>query len=108
MFYKNTKNWQYVYANTDFLLEKIDTWHNNSEKSSTAKIYIHTACGYLLFTHCLFDSNKNKHNYHSEDSREHATKIINCEKLKMPPLTKEDKKKTHRRFFSKNKIHWKV
>ena len=64
----------------------------------------HVVIYYLL---CLFDSNKNKHNYHLEDSREHATKIINCEKLKMPSLTKEDNK-THRRFFSKNKIHWKV
>ena len=37
----------------EFLLEKIDTCHNNIEKSSTTKVNNkQTASGYSLFTHC--------------------------------------------------------
>ena len=39
-----------IYAETESLLEKIDTCHNNPEKSLTTKN--HTASGYSLFTHC--------------------------------------------------------
>ena len=39
-----------IYVNTVI----IDTFHNNPEKSSTAK-----GCGYSLFNHCSFDSNEN-------------------------------------------------
>ena len=34
------------------LLEKMNTCHNNPEKSSTTKINKHTPSGYSLFTHC--------------------------------------------------------
>ena len=74
--------------------------HNNPEKSSATKINKHTASGYSLFTHCSFDTKKNKLDYYRGkscmkhfclDLREHATKIINYEKKEMIPLTKEGK-----------------
>ena len=47
-----------IYADKESLLEKIDTFHNNPEKSLTTKINTHTASGYSLFTHCSFDVSK--------------------------------------------------
>ena len=41
-----------IYDDLEFLLEKMDTCHNNPEKSSTPKINKHIPSGYLLFTHC--------------------------------------------------------
>ena len=52
-----------IYADTDSLLVKIDACHSNSENSSTSKMNKHTDSGYSLFTHCLFDATKNKHDY---------------------------------------------
>ena len=49
-----------IYADFESLLEKMSTCHNNPEKSSTTKINKHTPSGYSLFTHCSFDSTKNK------------------------------------------------
>ena len=78
-----------IYADLDSLLEKMSTCHNNPEKSSATKIYKHRRSGYSLFTHCSFDLTKNKlecyrGKYYIErfckDLKEHATKIINCEK----------------------------
>ena len=90
------------------MLERIDTCHNNPKKSSTNKINKHITSGYSLFTHCLVDATKNKLNYYNskgcmkkncEDLKEHATKIINCEKKKeMIPLTYEESK-----FYKKQK-----
>ena len=48
-----------IYSNTEALLEKINTYDNDRETSSTTKANKHTACGYSLFTYCSFDSNKN-------------------------------------------------
>ena len=82
------------------LLGKIDTCYNNPEESSTTKINRHTPSGYSIFTHCSFDKSKNKLNYYRgedcmkrlcKDLKEHAMKIINCEKKVMTPLTKEEK-----------------
>ena len=42
----------------------------------------------------LNHSHGKKHDYHSEDLKEHATKLINCEILKMLPLTKEKRQNT--------------
>ena len=73
----------------DSLLEKINTCHNNPKRSSTAKINKHIPFGYSLFTHCSFDTTKNKFDYYKDenciknlcqDLREHATKIIDYEK----------------------------
>ena len=42
------------------LLEKMNTCHNDPKMSSTTKVNKHTPSGYLLFTHCSFDTTKNK------------------------------------------------
>ena len=89
-----------IYADIEPLLEKINTCHNNPEKSSATKINRHTASGYSLFTHCSFDKTKTKLDYYRGkncmknfclDLKEHVTKIINYEKKEMIPLTKEEK-----------------
>ena len=91
-----------IYADLECLLEKIDTCHNNPEKSSTTEISKHALSGYSLFTHCSFDKTKNKLDYYRgndcmekfcKDLREHATKIINHEKTEIiPSMRKEEKK----------------
>ena len=66
-----------------------------------SKIKLHTACGYLLFTHCSFDASKNKLDYYRKkdcakmfckDSRKHAVKIIGCGKNEMVSLTINENK----------------
>ena len=52
-----------IYADLECLLEKMNTRHNNPEKSSTIKINKHTLSGYSLLTHCSFDT-KNKLDYY--------------------------------------------
>ena len=42
------------------LLKELNTCHNNPKKSSKTKMNKHTPSGYPLFTHCLFDAEKNK------------------------------------------------
>ena len=49
-----------IYADLESLLEKMSTYHNNPEKSSTTKINEHTPYGYSLFTQSSFDKTKNK------------------------------------------------
>ena len=94
-----------IYADLESLLEKMHTCHNNPEKSSTTKINKHTPSGYLLFTHCSFDTTKNKLDYYTIkdcmksfclDLRKHATKMINYGKKEMIPLTKEEKDRHHK------------
>ena len=89
-----------VYTDLECLLEKMSTCQNNPNESSTTEIDKHTPSGYSLFTHCSFDKTRNKLDYYRgkdcmkkfcKDLREHATKIINYEKKKMIPLTKEEK-----------------
>ena len=93
-----------IYANLESLLEKMNTCHNNLEKLSTTKINEHTPTGYSLFTHCLFDTTKNKIDYYRgknclknfcQDLREHAVKISNYEQKEMVPLTKKKEEKKH-------------
>ena len=64
----------------------------------TTKINKHTPSAYSLFTHCSFDTIKNKLDYYSSkncmknfclDLKEHATKITDNEKKEMIPLTKK-------------------
>ena len=52
-----------IYENMKRLLEKISSRDNDLTKSFTSKISKHTPSGYSLFTHCLFDINKNKHDF---------------------------------------------
>ena len=70
----------------EFLLERINTCHNNPKNSSTTKITKHLASGYSLFTNCSFDETKNSiYHYRGKecvkifckDLKECATKIIN-------------------------------
>ena len=88
-----------IYADLECLLEKMSTCYNNPNESSTTEINKHTPLGYSLFTYCSFDKTKNKLNYYRgkdcmkkfcKDLKEHATKIINCEKKKMIPLTTKE------------------
>ena len=80
-----------IYADIESLLEKMNTCHNNPEKSSTTKINKYTASDYSLFTHCSFDKTKNRLDYYRGkdcmknfclDLKQHVTKIINYEKKK--------------------------
>ena len=80
-----------IYADLEFILEKINTCHNNPKNSSATKINKHTPSGYSLFTHCSFDVTKNKLRYYRgkdcmrkfcKDLKEHEIKIINYEKKK--------------------------
>ena len=88
---KSTKVPFTIYADLESLLEKMNTCHNNLEKSSTTRINKHTPSGYSLFTHCSFHTTNNKFDYYrgkyymknfSLDLRDYATKIINYEKKK--------------------------
>ena len=81
-------------------MKKISTCISNPNESSTTKINKHTPLGYSIFTSCSFDESKNKLNYYRgrdcmkkscKDLKEHATRIINYEKKKIIPLTKEEK-----------------
>ena len=49
---KSIKSPRIIFADSECLLEKTNTCHNNPEKSSTTKISKHTPSGYSLFTHC--------------------------------------------------------
>ena len=89
-----------VYADLEFLLEKMSTCQNNPNELSTTEINKHTQSGYSIFTHCSFDQTRNKLNHYRgkdcmkkfcKDLREHATKIINYEKKKMIPQTIEER-----------------
>ena len=53
-----------IYADSEYLLEKMSTCYDSPEKSSTSKINKHTPSGYLLFTHCSFDETKSKIDYY--------------------------------------------
>ena len=91
-----------IYSNLECLLKKMSTCHNNPEKSSTTELNKHTPSGYSLFTCCSFDTTKNKLDcYRGKncmkkfclDVKEHVTKIINCGKKEMIPLTKKEEKR---------------
>ena len=53
-----------IYADTESLLEKIDTYHSNPENSSTTKINKHISFYFSLFMHCSFDTTNNKRDYY--------------------------------------------
>ena len=57
-----------IYADLEYLLEKIHSCQNNFEKSYTEKKTKHTPSGYSIFTSSLFDQTKNKLDcYRGED-----------------------------------------
>ena len=53
-----------IYSDFESLLEKMNTFHNNPEKSLSTKLNKHTPSAYSLFTHCSFDTTKNKFDYY--------------------------------------------
>ena len=80
-----------VFADLEYLLEKMYSCQNNPEKSYTEKKTKHAPSGYSLFTNCSFDATKNKlvcyrGKYCMErfckDLREHAIKVIDYVKKK--------------------------
>ena len=94
-----------IYADVESLLEKMSTYHNNTEKSSTIKINEHTPSGYSLFTHCSFDLTKNKLDcYKGKDGIEKFCKR-KCnknnqlwkKKKEMIPLTDEENKSSKKK-----------
>ena len=74
-----------IYVEVESLLEKLSTFHNNPEKSSTTKINKHTPSSYSSFTTCSFDLTSKLDCYRGKDCMENfcsdlntnATKIIN-------------------------------
>ena len=90
-----------IHDDLESLLQKMNNFHNNPEKSSTTKINKHTPSGYSLFTDCSFDFKKRKLDCYIDkdcmekfckDLKDHATKIINYEKKEIIPLTDEENK----------------
>ena len=47
-----------IYADLEYLLEKMNTCINSPNESSTTKINKHTPSGYSIFTSCSFDDSK--------------------------------------------------
>ena len=81
-----------IYADLECLLEKMSTFINNPNESSTTEINKHTPSGYSIFTSCSFDESKNRLNYYRgddcmkkicKDLREHAMKTVNYEKKEL-------------------------
>ena len=73
-----------IYADLNYIIEKIDGCKNNPENSSTTKVSKHILSGFSMSTISSFRSIKNKHDvYRGKDSmktfyeslREHAMKI---------------------------------
>ena len=98
---KSNKMPYIIYADNESFIKKIDGCANNPENSSTTKIGEHIPCRYSISAMRAFDNIKNKHTlYRGEDCmkkfctslREHATNVINFEKKKILPLTKEELK----------------
>ena len=78
-----------IYGDLECLPEKMSTCSNNLEKSSTFKLNKYTSSGFSLFTHCLFDTTKNKLGYYRDEDcmkvfckilKEHAERIMYWEK----------------------------
>ena len=90
-----------LYVDLESIPQNIIGCENDPEKSLTIKVNKHTASGYFLFSHCLFDNTKNKLDYYrgkncmnniSLDLRGHAEKIINYEQAKAIAPTKKERK----------------
>ena len=90
-----------IYADIESLIRKIDGRANNPENSSTTKIGVYIPCRYLMATIQGFDHLEEKHTlYRGSDCmkkffnslRKHTKNIIDFEKRKKLPLTKEELK----------------
>ena len=80
-----------IYGDFECMFEKISTCNNNPEKSPSTKMSKYTPSGFPLFTHCAFDTTKNKLDYHSGKDcmkgfckilKEHAERIMHPKKKK--------------------------
>ena len=87
-----------IYADLEFIIEKIDGCKYNPETSSTTKVSKRTSSGFSMSSIFSFRSIGNKHDvYRCKDCiakfcwflREHAMRIINFKKKKIKLLTKE-------------------
>ena len=96
-----------VFADLEYLLEKMYSCQNNPEKSYTEKKTKHTPSGYSLFTNCSFDPAKNNPDCYRgkncmgrfcKDLRNHAMKIINYEEEMIPLTDKENKSYEKQKF----------
>ena len=91
-----------IYTHLEYLLQKINTFSNNPDKSYTEKKATHRPSGYSLVTCCCsFDKSKNECNYYRgedcmkifcKELKNQAKKIIKYEKKEMIPLTDEQKR----------------
>ena len=75
-----------IYADLEYIIEKIDGCKNNSENSSTTKVSEHIPSGFSMSTISSFRSIENKHDLYRdkvcmkksyESLRQHAMKITN-------------------------------
>ena len=91
-----------ICADTECLLEKVDTCSNDPSKSSTEKKNKHEMCGYSLFINCSFDEKNNKLDYYRgkdclkkfcQDLRKQAKSLIDFEEKEMIELTPEEEYK---------------
>ena len=98
-----------IYSDLEFLLKKISTCYNNPEESFTTEVNKHAPSGYSIFTNSSFDGRKNKLDYYRgnycmkefcRDLKKHATKIINCNKKEVIPLTKEEESNYSKGFIN--------
>ena len=62
---KSMKSPYIICTDLEYLLEKMNTCHNNPEKPSTTQINKHIPSGYSLFIHCSFDTANNKLDYYA-------------------------------------------
>ena len=88
-----------IYADLEYLLQKIDTCYNNPDLSSTTKINQHIPSGYSIYTNFSLDKANDKLSYYRgedcmkrfcKDLKDHETKIIDFKKKKIIPLTNEE------------------
>ena len=77
------------YADIESLIRKIDGCANNPEIFSATKVGEHILCGYSVLTIWTFDHIENQNILYRW---EHTKNIIDLEKQKMLPLTKEELK----------------
>ena len=97
-----------MYVDMECLLENISTCHNDPNKSSTIKIDEHTPSGYSLLAYCSFDNTKNRLSYYRgqdckkmlcKELKEHAKRVIYCEKKEMISLTDEENESYENQTF---------
>ena len=100
---KSMKIQDVIFLDIECLLEKISTFGNNPEKSSTTKLNKHVPCGFSLFNHCSFDTTKSMLDYYrSKDCmkvlckilKEHVKRIMHRKTKEMIPLT-DEKNRSH-------------